>query len=1011
MGEVEPDQLNNYLFQEIVNQANEGILIIHDGRIIYSNKQIKSHLALPGDLDDRALVDEIFACDERSTVLWQIKQMGQGAKKSLEWHAQINQMPFELSLQKSVKNNNEYIILKTNLQTRHTSQLRSDKNNIREILPFIYVETDGMGSIMTTNKKFHAILGYSLPETAKGFHLKEIVSGANQHLIDSLLNAKDENGKSEFYEIKLRMKSGESFPVNMYFKTFASDTDNKRIKFYFLDISENKKLEKKYRHNQQRLRKILDLVPQIIFLKDREGKILLTNKAGAEFYRKSPKDMVYEKMETFLPNKEELALILEQDRHVIDKQEPYHCASFILTDTDNQKHIFKTTKIPFRHKGSDEVYSLGISENITKQSLAEAEKDEANEKYRLLVEHGSDGILILWENKIVFANKQAARIIGKTTDEIIGFPLTSFLPKDQLQKSLVKFKSNLQNPKSDNYYSIKLPRPDGKNIYLEASISMTNFQGRKSRIVFVRDVTKRRLAEKQSQRDRNLLEQAQKIANLGTWEWDLLQNTLLCSDEIFTILEEGKQSDGKRDITWLARFIQKQDRRKIIRGLLAALKTGQRYQADFQLETTTGNLKIIHSQSMVFLDSSGKPERLVGTWLDITERIKIEQLLKEAKTKAEESDKLKSAFLANMSHEIRTPMNAVLGFASLLKREDISEKTRIEYIDHILQSGEGLIKLINDIVDISKIESNQLQIEKCTVSINQLLDQLFNRYEELLLLKHNMNVVLKYETAMPDPEFSVMTDPYRLQQVLSNLLNNAIKFTYHGEIKFGYTIARSELLFFVEDQGIGIPDDKKEAIFERFGKLDDPERLNKSGAGLGLSISRSLVELLGGKIWLDTSYTQGARFNFTLPLEIVKPNKLTERQSSQKYTGTEINLRGKTILIAEDEALNFKLLEALIKKTGAKILWAKNGSEAVKFAFNEKIDLIFMDIKMPDMDGYEATKHIKRMDPAIPIIAQTAFAFSNERNYIIQSGCDMYMTKPIDHNELNKALKIFLTTA
>jgi len=413
---------------------------------------------------------------------------------------------------------------------------------------------------------------------------------------------------------------------------------------------------------------------------------------------------------------------------------------------------------------------------------------------------------------------------------------------------------------------------------------------------------------------------------------------------------------------------------------------------------------------MVNKNSSGNPVSIIGTWLDITERIRTEQMLKEAKIKAEQSDKLKSAFLANMSHEIRTPMNAVLGFASLLKRTDLEEGTRQEYIEHILHSGENLIKLINDIVDISKIESNQLEIEKCPVRLNELLEQIFNRYEELLIIRNKMDIALEMETAIPDPDFTIISDPFRLQQVLSNLLNNAIKFTTKGEVKFGYSIAKSELMFFVQDQGIGIPHEKYEEIFERFSKLDDPERINKSGAGLGLSISKSLVNMLGGNIWIDKSISTGSRFCFTLPLEMGKKESKPLRAGFGSDVSQKISLEGKTILIAEDEILNYKLFESMLNKSGAKLLWAKNGLEAIKMTIDNRIDLIFMDIKMPEMDGYEATKQIKKLEPNIPIIAQTAFAFANERNFILKSGCDMYITKPIDQTELWRTLKIFIST-
>jgi signal transduction histidine kinase len=439
-----------------------------------------------------------------------------------------------------------------------------------------------------------------------------------------------------------------------------------------------------------------------------------------------------------------------------------------------------------------------------------------------------------------------------------------------------------------------------------------------------------------------------------------------------------------------------------------SLRKEEPLDIEFPIITSQKERKIIHSQSQVYFDKNGRLERVIGTLLDISERIRIEQALKEAKLKAEEADKLKSAFLANMSHEIRTPMNAILGFASLLKRQELPKDIHQEYIDHIQQSGEGLLKLINDIVDISKIESNQLQIENGPVLINDLLDKLYNRYEELLILKNRQTIRLRVEKALPDPNFTVISDAFRLQQVISNLLNNSLKFTMNGEITFGYKIVNSTLEFFVVDEGVGIADDKKDQIFKRFGKLDDPSRMNKSGTGLGLSISKSLLNLMGGKIWLESGEPGNTRFCFSIPLQFAEKEKSQEKKCAESPCCMNSELVGKTILIAEDELLNYKLLETLLKKTGAKVLWAKNGQEAVEAVSSKKVDLIFMDIKMPKMNGYEATRAIKKFDNSIPIIAQTAFAFANEKKYILQSGCDMYLTKPIDHKEIYDVVNRFL---
>lgn len=1001
-------KLKESICEFLLGESGLPLMIINEDKVFFLNEKMQNLLGIPKEIKLPLQINEIIDPQSHSSLYPEIvdlisrEQVNSGTclKSDLKGIA-LNLYTFQ-SGNKSLK-----IIIGAGSNLQNSSEKNSGQDHFRHF-PFIIADIGLNGKMMNCNQHFFRILEIPENENLEDISLYDFVSPASKPLLESLLNNFSHFSGTDSIELKLKKYSGTAFHASMNFIPLCENDEINGLRCVFVDITETKRIENKYRHNQQRLRKIIDLVPHMIYLKDIDGKILLSNKACAEFYQTNPKNLVYENISRFHEDQKELERMKSEDREVIENLQVRQWDNLILTGKDNKKKTFRTTKVPYQDNASSEVLSLGISVDITEQRRAEIEKEEANHKYRLLVDKGNDGILIITDNKIVFANKQAARMAGKSVEEIIGYPLSSFIPKNQLHKTLEEYKHNILNRNTDDYYSLKIEKPDDGFIYLEAKISSVNYEGKRSRLVFVRDITKRRLAEIQGERDRNLLEQAQKIAHIGSWEWDILSNKLHCSDEIYKILDIEKKKGESLQIQQIATYISTLDKKRIYKGFINSTESGLKYETEFAITSKNGNRRIVHSHSMAFKDVSGNLSSIIGTWHDITDRIKIEQMLKEAKLKAEESDRLKSAFLANMSHEIRTPMNAVLGFANLLKREDIDEKTRIEYIDHILQSGEGLVKLINDIVDISKIESNQLKIDKVPVRLNEILEQIFNRYEELLLLKNQSNIILSYETALPDPDFTIITDPYRLQQILSNLLNNAIKFAPSGEIKFGYCIANSELQFYVQDQGIGIPEEKKEEIFKRFGKLEDPERMNKSGTGLGLSISRCLLELLGGRIWLDHNYSKGARFCFTLPLELDK--RQTAKKTEKKPDGgQEIKLQEKTILIAEDEVLNYKLLENLLKKTGAKVLWAKNGLDAVQMALENKVDLVFMDIKMPDMNGYEATKHIKRIDPDIPIIAQTAFAFANERSYILQSGCDMYMTKPIDQRELYKALKLFLT--
>jgi len=370
---------------------------------------------------------------------------------------------------------------------------------------------------------------------------------------------------------------------------------------------------------------------------------------------------------------------------------------------------------------------------------------------------------------------------------------------------------------------------------------------------------------------------------------------------------------------------------------------------------------------------------------------------------AEESDKLKSAFLANMSHELRTPMNAIIAFTNFLKDRNLPTERREEYVNYITAAGESLLHLIDDIIDIAKIESKELTIHSTRCNITQLLNELHNIFTELKKKRNKDTIQLILDPYSLRNNIFINTDPYRLKQILSNLLENALKYTNKGSVEFGYVQNEKHLEFYVKDTGIGIPEEKFDFIFERFSQIDQSVEKHFGGTGLGLAITRNLVNLLGGKIWIESIVNKGSTFYFTLPFKEIhiEPNSANKStRSPDSISFFDYNWEGKTILIAEDEDLNYKVLESALSRTNAKVLRAINGLEAVEHIRGNHIDLVLMDIQMPTMDGYKATQAIKKMNHNIPVIAQTSFAMEGEKEKCLLAGCDDYLAKPLDLNEL-----------
>ena len=372
------------------------------------------------------------------------------------------------------------------------------------------------------------------------------------------------------------------------------------------------------------------------------------------------------------------------------------------------------------------------------------------------------------------------------------------------------------------------------------------------------------------------------------------------------------------------------------------------------------------------------------------------EILYKAKEKAEESDRLKSAFLANMSHEIRTPMNGILGFADLLKKPNLSGEQQQKYIGIIEKGGARMLNIINDIISISKIESGQMEVNIQETNINEQIEYIYTFFKPEIEAK---GIQFSFKNSLSSKEAILKTDRDKVYAILTNLVKNAIKYSEKGSIEVGYTKKDNYLEFYVKDTGIGIPNERQEAIFERFIQADIEDKNAYQGAGLGLAISKAYVEMMNGSIWVESEFGEGSTFYFTIPY-IVKANE----KQDDKISVTDINaddiVKNLKVLLVEDDEVSMSFLEIIMEESHTLFI-ASDGAEAVKICKdNPDIDLILMDIKMPIMDGYEATEDIRLFNKDVVIIAQTAYGLTGDRKKAIDSGCNDYVSKPIVKNVL-----------
>jgi signal transduction histidine kinase/CheY-like chemotaxis protein len=479
------------------------------------------------------------------------------------------------------------------------------------------------------------------------------------------------------------------------------------------------------------------------------------------------------------------------------------------------------------------------------------------------------------------------------------------------------------------------------------------------------------------------------FSRIGLWMMDYNLSTLFLNSDAKNILGyKEAMAENSRDFLHL---ITKKEERELFEKLIQNLIIDQvPFDITLRIRTRASEKKTIRLVAGI-IDKS----YVGGTVTDITGNWKTEKELIKAKNRAEKADQFKSAFLTNLSHELRTPMNAIIGFTELLNQNKVDPEQKSDYTKIIKNKANYLLSLIDDINELSKFETGSADIRMSKFRLFPVLEELFTEFDKKRQEAGKYNILLSL--AVPDElkDIFLTTDQGRLYQLFSILLSNAIKYTEKGLIEFGVKSVNDSVKFFVHDTGIGMTEDEQKSVFFRFSQIEETTLGKYGRTGFSLTIARYIVEKLGGSIKVKSELSIGSRFQFTLS-DIANSNE-NEIMINDSQEAKENNWKNKLILIAEDEEVNYKFLEAVLQRTQAQILRAKTGLEAVELCQKiPQIDFVLMDIKMPVMNGFEASKKIKAIRPKLPIIAQTAFSTQEEIHKCLESGCDDYIVKPID---------------
>jgi PAS domain S-box-containing protein len=708
----------------------------------------------------------------------------------------------------------------------------------------------------------------------------------------------------------------------------------------------------------------------------------------------------YSSMETRQPDFDLLNLVAPEYRKILSEKfnqwSLKEKRSFRFEFTAQTKNgIIKEVEISLSHIDyNGKKITQGIIRDITNKKNVEDRLKESEKKFRTLFQnHAAVKMIIDPETgNILEANKAAAKFYGWHDHELKNMNISQInrLPSDEFLERL-KIVSNPDNVVSEYTHH----KADGSPVSVEMFSSNIQLDNKELLHIIIHDVSDKKSTEQKLQLLNRAVEQ-----NPVTIVITNPEGKIEYVNPVFTDMTGYHFSEVQgKTLSILNSGLQTKE---FYNNLWNTITSGHDWSSEYRNRKKNGEIYWQETVISPILNDKGNITHFVAVMEDITEEKKMIEDLLFAKTKAEESDRLKSAFLANMSHEIRTPMNGIIGFTNLLKEQSLRGEDRKKYINIIKKSSERMLSTINDLIEISKIESGTMEFDITEVNINELLEfinHLFMPEASKKGLGLYMHRPLPYEIAR------IQTDYEKLNSILVNLVKNAIKYTTSGRIDIGYRMNQNQIEFFVKDTGIGIEKDRQKVIFDRFVQADLSLSRPYEGAGLGLSIAKGYIDMLGGNIWVESELQKGSRFYFTIPVKNKLATRTEKSNTIMEYEKKEI-LKNLTVLVAEDDVIGKLYLSELLKDECKKVLFASDGVEALKLLQETpETDIVLMDIKMPGLNGYQTAQKMKQNNKDVFIIAQTAYALSGDKEKALNSGCDAYISKPFSKEQLLQVIE------
>lgn len=846
------------------------------------------------------------------------------------------------------------------------------------------------------NSKFENLSGYDSAEVI-GKKIDFLFPKEKiEQTLDLLKNHLDDE-HSEVVEIDILTKDKQIKAVLWNSVRIFDEEEKDIIATISHDITSRRQSELALRKSESHLRTLIKTIPDLIWLKDTNGVYLSCNRMFERFFGAGEVDIIGKTDYDFV-DRELAEFFRENDRKAMEAGKPTSNEEWVTFADDGHRACLDTIKTPIYDSDGTLLGVLGIGRDITERKHAEQVIQASEKRFRAIFDQAPIAIaLVDLQGHPIMSNLHLSKMLGYTKEELSKMMFTELTYPEDIDKDLNQFNELVAGKISGYSMEKRFIHKNGTIIWANLFISTLNDDtGSPQEIIgMVEDITEQKKIHAE------IKFQADLINNVGqaVIATDLQGKVTYWNNAAEKIYGWTSAEAIGQNIIHLTPAQQSNEQATEI---MKQLSEGKTWAGEFHVKRKDGSSFPAFVTNTPMLDSNGKLTSIIGISSDITERKQAEKELLIAKEKAEESDRLKSAFLANMSHEIRTPMNGILGFTELLLEPDLSSEQKEAYINIVSQSGQRMLNTVNDIVEISKIEAGLVNVIEKETDINESVEELIRFFQpeaEKKGLKLSLGMLL------PPEKKHISSDQNKLDSILTNLIKNAIKYTESGTINVGCSQKGTEIEFYVKDTGIGIPAHRQEAIFNRFEQADIADTRVFEGSGLGLAIAKSYVEMLGGRIWVESEEGLGSTLYFTLPLS-GQDQENTEEKETGKQNYKISQTKGLNIIIAEDDETSALFLQTILEKESNKILLTKTGHETVEACrINPDTDLVLMDIQMPEMNGYDATREIRKFNKNVLIIAQTAFALKGDYEKAMDAGCNDYIAKPINKTKLQTLIQ------